>query len=100
VRHTVFWVLLLALVGCAGTDHRSARQQIEDTVTLSRVKTALLTSDDTDGTRIDVDVYRGRVQLDGAVASEAERQAAARVAEGIDGVRSVENNLELRPGSD
>jgi osmotically-inducible protein OsmY len=90
----------LVVLGCASTeDRRSADEQIEDTVTLSRVKTALLASGETDGTRIAVDVFRGRVQLDGAVSSEAERDAATRVAEGVDGVRSVENNLELRPES-
>jgi osmotically-inducible protein OsmY len=100
VKRLVLMAAWLALVGCATTeDVRSAEEQIGDTVTLSRVKAALLSSDDTDGTRIDVDVFRGRVRLDGAVASQAERKAATRVAEGIEGVRSVRNNLELLPPS-
>jgi osmotically-inducible protein OsmY len=97
LRPVAALAVVIALAGCAATnpDRRSAAQQIEDTVTISRVKTALLESDDTDGTRIDVEVFRGRVQLDGAVASESERDAATRIAEDVEGVRSVENNLEL-----
>jgi hyperosmotically inducible periplasmic protein len=88
----------LLLGGCATADDgRTAAQQIEDTVTISRVRTALLGSDHVDGTRIEVDVVRGHVQLEGAVASETERAEATRLAEAVEGVRSVENNLALEP---
>jgi osmotically-inducible protein OsmY len=91
---------LSALTGCAAVeDRRSAAEQIEDTVMISRVRTALLETDEIDGTRIEVDVFRGNVQLEGVVASATEREAAARIAGDVQGVRSVENNLELEPAT-
>ncbi|MFU8817706.1 MAG: BON domain-containing protein [Pseudomonadales bacterium] len=92
--------MIAVMAGCAATDpatERTAEQQIDDTVTLSRVKTALLASDETDGADIDVDVYRGRVTLSGVVRSPSSRQAAIRIAEEVRGVDAVEDNLRLTP---
>jgi osmotically-inducible protein OsmY len=95
-KRLLLLAVAVALSGCATKgDARSAAQQIEDTVLISRVKTALIGSDETDGTRIEVDAFRGRVQLEGSVDSPQEREAATRIAEGIEGVAAVENNLEL-----
>jgi osmotically-inducible protein OsmY len=89
-------VLAVALAGCATNgDARSAAQQIEDTVLISRVKTALIGSEETDGARIDVDAFRGRVQLEGSVDSPQEREAATRIAAGVEGVEAVDNHLEF-----
>lgn len=92
-------VAALAAGACAVTDPdttgRTAGEQIDDTVTLSRVKTALLASETTDGANIEVDVYLGRVTLTGVVGSRAGIEAATRVAEAVRGVEAVENNLRL-----
>jgi osmotically-inducible protein OsmY len=96
LKRLLLLAVAVALAGCATDgDARSAAQQIEDTVLISRVKTALIGSDETDGTRIEVDAFRGRVQLEGSVDSLQEREAATRIAEGIDGVTAVENNLDV-----
>ncbi|MFW6094276.1 MAG: BON domain-containing protein [Pseudomonadota bacterium] len=97
---TLAVVLLAAVPGCAGTEtRRSTGEQVDDTVLLSRVKTALVTNEDTDGLDIDVEVFRGRVQLNGVAENEARKEAATRVAEAVTGVVEVQNNLTVQQES-
>ena len=48
---------------------------------------------------INVDSYRGVVQLNGFVDSQDRTQRAADAARRVEGVRNVENNLRVRPSS-
>jgi hyperosmotically inducible protein len=90
-------VLAMALAGCAGTAaHRSTGEAVDDSVINTRVKTALISNDQTKARQIDVEVYRGDVQLNGFVDSEAARASAVATAKGIEGVQSVKNNLQIR----
>ena len=50
-------------------------------------------------TNINVNSYRGVVQLNGFVESQDKIQRAADVTRGVEGVRSVENNLRVKPSS-
>jgi osmotically-inducible protein OsmY len=51
------------------------------------------------GHRIDVRVNDGLVALEGAVTDDAARQRAVSLARGVEGVRDIENRIELRPGT-
>lgn len=101
-RHLQLLALLLAATlttACTATDtRRSAGEQIDDTVLLSRVKSALVANKDTDGLDIDVEVFRSRVQLNGFADTEEAKTAAGRVAAGVRGVTEVDNNLVVREG--
>ena len=48
------------------------------------------------GMEVDVDVERGVVYLNGVVNGTAEKRKASELAEGVAGVKSVHNNLEIR----
>ena len=99
-RIAILLVLLTGLVACAATEsQRSTGEQVDDTALLTRVKSALIANDETDGMDVDVEVFRGRVQLNGTAPSEERKQAATRVVEDISGVVAVENNLEVQPES-
>jgi hyperosmotically inducible protein len=102
LRRTALALLMagvIASTGCAATrTQKSAGEQIDDTVVTARVKTALIADSDTKARQIDVEVFRGTVQLNGFVDSAAEKSAATRVARGVDGVAEVRNNLQVRPG--
>ena len=99
-RYLLLSVLAVASAACAVPEvKRSAGEQIDDTILLSRVKTALLGNDQTDGMAIDVEVFRGRVQLNGTAGSEDKKQAATAVARAVPGVEEVENNLRVVTGS-
>jgi len=82
---------------CAATDtQRSTGEYVDDTALTARVKTALAEDPVAKAHEIDVEVNRGVVQLNGFVDSAANRTAAGRVAQGVDGVKEVRNNLAIR----
>jgi len=62
-----------------------------------KTKAALATTDDLRDSTINVDVANDVVTLRGTVASKAESDKAASVAKGIDGVKSVTNQLKVQP---
>lgn len=65
----------------------------------TKVKTALLVDANAPGLPINVDTNDGVVTLHGKVESAAQRDAAVRVARGIDGVRAVRNLIQVVPDS-
>jgi len=86
-----------ALAGCASSPgQRATGQVIDDGSITARVKTAIA-KDASIGTAMNVNVttYRGVVQLSGFVDSEENRRRAGEIAQGVDGVRSVKNDLKL-----
>jgi len=70
---------------------------IDDMSIATRTKAALAADGVTDAIKIDVEVDRDVVQLNGFVDTEEERQQAERIAANIEGVAEVKNNLELQP---
>lgn len=89
--------LTLFLVGCAGNDKQSsAGEYIDDTVLTTRVKTALLNDSNVSGLSVNVESFRGTVQLSGFVKTVAERNRAVQLARGIPGVRQVKNDILIR----
>jgi BON domain len=89
--------LTLLLVGCAGNEKQSsAGEYIDDTVLTTRVKTALLNDPDVSGLSVNVESFRGTVQLSGFVKTVAERNRAVQLARGIPGVRQVKNDILIR----
>jgi len=90
-------LVALTLAGCAASpNHRSTGQTVDDGVVTTRVKTALITNDKTKARQIDVETYRGEVQLNGFVDSQAAKQAAVAAARDVEGVRKVTDNLQIR----
>lgn len=98
------WILSLALVltavvGCAGTDQkRSTGEVMDDSSIAARTKSSLLADPLTDGLKIDVEVDRSQVQLNGFVDSQAQINRAGEIARSIEGVVSVQNNLQVSDG--
>src|SRR3982751_3972166 len=62
-----------------------------------KTRAALLTTSDLRESTIDVDVANDVVTLKGTVGSAAEKTKAEQVAKGIDGVKSVKNELKVAP---
>lgn len=74
---------------------RHFSQYMKDITTTAWVKTKLLVNDDVSGLDIDVDTYRDRITLSGAVDTEAQRALAQSIAEERDGARVV-NDLRVK----
>jgi osmotically-inducible protein OsmY len=95
----------LALAGCASqrnesAPNRSVGQFSSDAALTAKVKTAIATDTGLgNAVDINVDTYRGVVQLNGFVDSEDKIQRAVSTARNVEGVRSVENNLRVKPAS-
>jgi len=98
----------LALAGCAHdktassgqSSSRTAGEFTSDAALTAKVKTALA-KDEGLGTAANVNVnsYRGVVQLNGFVDSQDKIQRATEVARGVEGVSRVDNNLSVKPRS-
>ena len=87
---------LVGLAACAGdATHRSTGRYVDDK-TLSAKVNALLADKDVKSSQIGVTTYSGVVQLSGFVESPAQAQRAVMVAEKVDGVKSVKNDIRLR----
>ena len=91
----------LVLAGCASdSSKRSAGEFGSDAALTSKVKAALANEAGLgSATAINVNSYRGVVQLNGFVDSQDKIDRAAKAARGVEGVRTVENNLKVRPSS-
>jgi len=85
--------MLIAVYACDGD--KTTGEVIDDTMITSTVKTKLLADSDVSGFDIDVDTDEGIVELNGMVSTDAESQKAESIAEDVDGVVSVKNNLTV-----
>lgn len=70
---------------------------VEDANVTTRVQLQLLWNSQTGGLDIDVETNDGMVTLKGTASSAAERRAAERIALNTQGVREVENQIEIEP---
>ncbi len=73
-----------------------AQQRDNDRRITRAVVAALNYSNEVNGTSINVDTYRGTVQLSGAVRTVAEKQRAEAIARNVDGVQQVFNSITVR----
>src|SRR5262245_43509627 len=93
----VMFVMTLAMVACASTrTQKSAGEQVDDTVTTASVKANLVKDPVTKAHQIDVETFKGTVQLNGFVDSQASKERATQVARQTKGVTAVHNNLTVR----
>jgi hyperosmotically inducible protein len=94
---TVAAVSMLLATACTSTrTQKSAGETIDDGVISTQVNTSLVGDSLTKAHNIDVEVFKGRVQLNGFVGSNAERNQAVALARKVNGVTTVDNNLMLR----
>lgn len=92
----VAMLAIASMAACSPTrTTRSAGETLDDATVTAKVKTALARDPATSAFRIDVESFRGDVQLNGFVDTADMKSAAARVAKSVDGVHSVSNNLEV-----
>ena len=88
--------LMFVLNGCQAMTGETLGEHIDDTTITTTVKTKLAAEKGATLTRIQVDTDRGVVQLSGVVDSPAEKARAEQIARGVNGVKSVKNNLQTR----
>ena len=90
-------VMLTGVVGCASTStHESTGQYIDDTTITAKVKAAIFDDPTLKSAEINVETFKGVVQLSGFVNSQADINRAVVVTRGVNGVKSVKNDLRLK----
>jgi osmotically-inducible protein OsmY len=90
-------LMLTAVAGCASTaKQESTGQYIDDTVITTTVKAAILNEPSLKVSEINVETFKGAVQLSGFVRSQDNIAIALTVARGVNGVKSVKNDMRVK----
>jgi hyperosmotically inducible protein len=83
--------------GCAGTaTSASTGEMIDDSVITAKVKTELIRDEFVKARDVNVDTFRGTVQLSGFVERDEQKARAAEIARQVNGVRDVVNNITVK----
>ena len=90
-------VTLISVVGCASTAKQEGTgEYIDDSVITTKVKAAILDEPTLKVFEINVETFKGVVQLSGFVSSQAAVTKASDVARVVRGVKSVKNDIRLK----
>lgn len=93
----LFAASLLAVAGCASTSkHEGAGEYIDDSVITAKVKAEILNEPTLKSAEINVETFKGVVQLSGFVSSNANIDKAVAVTRSVKGVVSVKNDMRLK----
>ena len=91
-------VAILITTGCAvSRGQETTGAYIDDTTITTQVKSRMLDNPNVAGTSISVETLNGTVMLSGFAKSAAEKDAAERIARDVNGVKSVKNQIAVRP---
>jgi len=90
-------ILMLSLVGCASTPGQSGTGEfIDDSVITTKVKAAIFNEPTLSAYEINVETYKGIVQLSGFVSSRADINKAIQVTRTVKGVKSVKADMQIK----
>ena len=88
---------LLTAAGCASTQTQEGTgEYVDDSVVTTKVKAAILNEPSLSSAEINVETFKGVVQLSGFVNSRADITKAVEIARGVKGVNSVKNDMRLK----
>lgn len=91
-------VALLTASGCAVTrGQETVGAYVDDTAITTAVKARFIENKDVDAASIRVETLNGTVMLSGFAKSSNERNTAESIARGVNGVKSVKNEIAVRP---
>ena len=90
-------VLLVSMLGCASSSTREGTgEYVDDTVITTKVKAAIFNEPTLKVAEINVETFKGVVQLSGFVSSNAAMNKAVEIARKVGGVKSVKNDMRLK----
>lgn len=91
-------LLAVTSAGCAVTREQSTvGEYVDDATITTRVKAKFAEDKTVSAMAINVETLRGTVQLSGFAKTAAERNRAGELASETKGVKSVKNNITVRP---
>ena len=87
----------VTVAGCASTSRQEGTgEYVDDSVITTKVKAAILNDSELKVLQINVETFKGVVQLSGFVDSRAMMSRAVEVTRGVSGVKSVKNDMRVR----
>ena len=90
-------IAFASALGCAGSaTQESTGEYGSDTWITTKVKAALIEDPMVKATEVNVETFKGVVQLSGFVSSNAAMSQAVQVASRIKGVSSVRNDMRIK----
>ena len=99
-KHLISLLAILStasLIGCASTAKTEGTgEYIDDTVITTKVKAAILEQKGLKSAEINVETFKGIVQLSGFVSSKESVDLAMVTARGVKGVTSVKNDMRVK----
>ena len=97
IRSLVVLIMIAAFVACASTPKQEGTgEYFDDSVITAKVKTQLVADDFLKSFQIGVESRKGIVQLSGFVNSQAAVDKAGEIARGVEGVKTVKNDLIVK----
>lgn len=96
-RFNSFVAMIMLVVLAACTSGHSTGEIIDDSVITTKVKTALAADPVAKATDVQVETYKGVVQLSGFVDSTEAAKKSVEVARGVSGVKEVKNSMVVKP---
>src|SRR6185295_1564184 len=90
-------VAFASALGCAGSaTQESTGEYVTDAWITTKVKAALVEDPMVKASEVNVETFKGAVQLSGFVISSDAMRQAIRVTSGIKGVTSVKNDMRIK----
>jgi hyperosmotically inducible protein len=90
-------VTLVSFVGCASTSKQEGTgEYFDDSAITTKVKAAIFNEPTLKVAEINVETFKGIVQLSGFVASQAGAAKAVELARGVGGVKSVKDDMRVK----
>jgi osmotically-inducible protein OsmY len=97
IRFLIALMMIAAFMACASTPkHEGTGEYFDDSVITAKIKTQLANDDFLKSFEISVESRKGVVQLSGFVDSQRAVDKAGQIARGVEGVRSVKNDLIIK----
>ena len=98
IAATVATVALLGTAGCAVTrGQETVGAYVDDATITTQIKSRFIENKDVDAASIKVETLNGTVMLSGFAKDAKEKTTAESIARGVNGVKSVKNEIAVRP---
>jgi len=90
-------VILLTAVGCASTaTQEGTGEYVDDSVITTKVKAAIFNEPTLKSSEINVETFKGVVQLSGFVGSQTAINKAVELSRQVRGVKSITNDIRIK----
>jgi hyperosmotically inducible protein len=90
-------LVLASTLGCAATSKQEGTgEYVDDTVITTKVKAAIFNEPSLKSAEINVETFKGIVQLSGFVSAAENNATAVKVASAVGGVKSVKNDMRVK----